>query len=1114
VARPVFFDPSGRRRRWTRRGVLASLLLLVLAAVGFASTVVSIPAPSPLPLGFERRTPLRFRAQVAQLSHGITNLFAGAPKPRPGKVTQKPVSVGFYTTWSDSSAPSLVRHIGQLDWVAPTTLAIDKTGNVVEHEDQAFRRIMLGSLRRPLVVDVLQNVVGDDFSGAATQALFHSPAKRKALIDALTAFLDRTGDAGIMFDFESVDARDMPAYRQLIGETNAALDKKGKIVSVTLPMEGEGWSPSQFAAVSDKIVLMAYDEHWQSGKAGPIASNDWFTQKMTKALQGMPADKVIVALGSYGYDWPKDKPADSLSVEEAWLAAHDSNASPMFDRASGNTGFSYQEGDLRHDVWMLDAAASWNQMRILSHLGIGSVALWRLGTEDPGFWQALGTWRGGNGTPNLAQITQGSNADVEGQGEILRITATPTNGERQVSYDPKTGLANNVSYSKLPTPYVVQRTGGANPKLLALTFDDGPDPKWTPQILAILEQYKVPGTFFVIGENGVANQKILQRMVAAGMELGNHSYTHPNMANSTSTSINLELNATRRLIEAYTGRSIRLFRAPYFGDAEPTTADELVPAKIAQDHGYTVVGLHIDTEDWQTPGVQRILDETFRQVAAATPDKTANVILLHDGGGDRSQTIMALPAIITGLRQRGYTFVPISTLAGLTHEQVMPPVEGYDLVAVRADVFAFTSLDVILKVLNWTFFFAIALGVIRSVSLVILALLPGRRPAPEPEGTFRPKVTVIIPCFNEEKVIESSVQRILQSTYPYLDVIVADDGSKDRTSAIVSEKFGDNPRVKLLTLVNGGKAAALNRALKDATGEIIVALDADTQFEKETVLRLVRWFIDPRIGAVAGNAKVGNRVNLVTRWQAVEYTTAQNIERRALTQFDAIMVVPGAVGAWRRKALEEVGGYPEDTLAEDQDLTIAIQRKKWKIAYDEQAVAWTEAPESFAALAKQRFRWSFGTLQCLWKHRKILRKGKPGGLAFIGVPQAWLFQIVFACISPFIDLALVISIVGTILRALQHGWAQTQTDVIRMGIYWASFTLIDLACGFAAYRMDVRDKTFRPFLLLAQRFVYRQLMYSVVIRAVSAALRGVGTGWGKLERTGRVSAPELVKEDA
>jgi cellulose synthase/poly-beta-1,6-N-acetylglucosamine synthase-like glycosyltransferase len=212
-------------------------------------------------------------------------------------------------------------------------------------------------------------------------------------------------------------------------------------------------------------------------------------------------------------------------------------------------------------------------------------------------------------------------------------------------------------------------------------------------------------------------------------------------------------------------------------------------------------------------------------------------------------------------------------------------------------------------------------------------------------------VTVIIPAYNEERVIEASVHRILASDYPELDVIVADDGSKDRTSAIVAQAFGQEPRVRLMTLTNGGKASALNRALAAADGEIIVALDADTQFEPQTIGKLVRWFEKPEIGAVAGNAKVGNRVNLVTRWQAVEYVTAQNIERRALTRFDAIMVVPGAVGAWRREALNDVGGYPEDTLAEDQDLTIAIQREGWKIAYDEDAVAWTEAPKPCARWA-------------------------------------------------------------------------------------------------------------------------------------------------------------------
>jgi cellulose synthase/poly-beta-1,6-N-acetylglucosamine synthase-like glycosyltransferase len=205
--------------------------------------------------------------------------------------------------------------------------------------------------------------------------------------------------------------------------------------------------------------------------------------------------------------------------------------------------------------------------------------------------------------------------------------------------------------------------------------------------------------------------------------------------------------------------------------------------------------------------------------------------------------------------------------------------------------------------------------------------------------------------------------------------------------------------------------------------------------------------------------------------------------------------------------LDDVGGYPEDTLAEDQDLTIAVQRKGWKIAYDEDAVGWTEAPETLRALAKQRFRWSFGTLQCLWKHRAVLWTRRPSALAFIGMPQAWLFQIIFAVISPAIDLALLISIGGTALRVSQHGWDQTQTDVLRMALYWAAFSAVVLACGWVAYRLDVREKRYPAMLLLAQRLVYRQLMYSVVIRAVHAALAGLGIGWGKLERTGRVTAP-------
>lgn len=1107
LVRPVFYDPTGKRRRWTRRGLAVLLGFLILACAIFASTVANVPAPTPLPIGYERLSALPFRAQVSRIKHRIGGLLHGGGAS-PANVPGKPLTVAFYTSWTDDSTPSLMHHINQIDWVAPTLLGLSPQGALVTSDDAPLRRIVTNALHHPLVVPVIQNAAGGKWDGEGTARLMHDPRRRRVLIGQIGDYLARTGDAGVMFDFENLPHESLPDLVRLVGETRTAFAPRGKLVSVTMPVDDPQWPAKALARASDKLVMMAYDEHWQGGEPGPIASDGWFAQRLTAALSGIPADRVVVALGNYGYDWHGGH-ADAMTVEEAWLAARDSETKPIFVRSAGNAGFSYSDDDTpgqRHDVWMLDAVASWNQMQELRRLGIGNVALWRLGSEDPGFWTALNDWRAGRTSTSLGAISEQENVDVERQGEILRVAAEPHSGSRAITFDGKSHLITGEAYTDLPTPYVVQRTG-AKDRLVALTFDDGPDPAFTPKILSILERYHVPATFFVVGENGVANSDLLRRMAADGDEIGNHSYTHPNMADESQTGIKLEMNATQRLIEAYTGRSTRLFRAPYFGDAEPTDADELMPALIAQKSGYTVVGLHVDPGDWKRPGADAIVERTIDEVEHPQPGRSANIVLLHDGGGDRTQTIAALPRIIERLEADGYRLVPTSTLAGLDREAVMPRVEGVDLVAVRADVAAFTLIGMAIVALNWSFFFAIALGMARAVGLTVLALIPDRRRPKETAEPYAPRVTVIIPAYNEERVIESSIRRILDSEWGELEVIVADDGSKDRTSEIVAAAFGNEPRVRLMTLTNGGKASALNRALAVASGEIIVALDADTQFERACIARLVRWFADEKIGAVAGNAKVGNRVNLVTRWQAVEYVTAQNIERRALTRFDAIMVVPGAVGAWRRTALDEVGGYPEDTLAEDQDLTIAIQRRGWKIAYDEQAVAWTEAPETFRALAKQRFRWSFGTLQCLWKHRAVVARGRPSGLAFVGMPQAWMFQIAFAVISPLIDLALGVSVIGTAVRVLQHGWAQTQTDVLRMGLYWACFTAVDLVCGLVAYRLDVREEKFRPLLLLAQRFVYRQLMYSVVIRAVGAAFSGLGIGWGKLERTGRVTAP-------
>ncbi|HEY0312654.1 MAG TPA: polysaccharide deacetylase family protein [Allosphingosinicella sp.] len=1106
MAQPVFHDPSGRRGRWTASS-LALMVLLVLVTAGlFAATIVNVPIPSPLPVRFESGSLHAFaeRIGLAKHKHAAAKDGSWLPQaPAKGGNSERQRVAGFYVPWEESSRASLQAHVSELDTVIPVFGFVTGPSHQLRvTADRAFDAIIAGAARPPRVVPLVQNATGGKWDGAGFAALLKDPALRARLLDQIDAMLSARHAAGIVFDFEEFPAAYQPLYKRLLAEAHARFAPKGWTLSVTAPVGDEAWKLADYARIVDRVFLMLYDEHWAAGDPGPIASQAWFVARLEEAVRIVGPDKAIAAIGNYGYDWTEGtKGATALTAGDAWLASHDSQAPIRFDPVSGNATFDYVENDKVHHVWMLDAASAWNELRAAHVAGVRGVALWRLGSEDPGIWKDFAAMAADR-PPDLSIIPGSTDADVEGSGEVLRIDAAPANGERQIVVD-KAGLIRDEQYKVLPTPYVVQRTGYRE-QTVALTFDDGPDAEWTPKILDILKEKHVPATFFIVGENALPHPQLLNRIVAEGHELGNHSYTHPNMALLSPRGVRLELNATERLVEAYTGRGMRLFRAPYFGDAEPTTADELGPALAAQQSGYVNVGLHVDPADWKTPGVVPIVRRTLDQVENGDEERSGNIVLLHDAGGDRSQTVAALPHIIDLLRARGYGFVPVSALVGLTPAQVMPKIEGSDLIAVRADVGIFLGLAAIGVLLSALFMIAIAVGLVRSVTLTFLALKA--KPAVPPPAMDE-LISVLIPAYNEARVIEASVHRVLASTGVRLEVIVLDDGSRDETSAIVARAFAGEPRVRLLTLPNGGKARALNRGLELASGRVVVALDADTQFEAKTIALLARWFADPAIGAVAGNAKVGNKVNLVTRWQAVEYVTAQNLERRALAGVDAIMVVPGAVGAWRRAALEEVGGYPVDTLAEDQDLTIAIQRAGWKIANDIEAIAWTESPQTLRGLARQRFRWAFGTLQCLWKHRAILREGKPRGLARIGIPQAWLFQILFSLVSPLIDLALIVSIATTIGRVRDHGWAQTHTDVFKMLTFWLLFVTVDLLAGYIAYRLDPRESHFPAFLLIAQRFVYRQIMYWVVIRAVSAALRGGLVGWGKLERTGRTTAP-------
>ena len=1102
----IFHDPSGRRGRIVRI-VLGLIAALIIGAAAILLTAILTTERHEAPLLPGTALPVQPRALPVQAMHvpaSRNDWLPGHSISAPARGSKE--RFGFYMPWDEAGRRALGANAARLDWVVAGLATVHGRDHDWRYETDDHLRTILNRAasgrRAPRLLVMIQNVSdAGGWDGRNSERLFDDAQARRLLLDRAEHAVRAEGAAGIAFDMENLPATAHAGYRRLLSEARARFGPRGLIVTIAAPVGDPEWDLSAYRTVTDRIFLMAYDEHWPGGEAGPIASQPWFAHVTADAVRAVGADRAVIAIGNYAYDWGGGT-ATPRTVAEAWDKAAAAGTKPVFDPATGNSHYAYQEGGVQHQVWMLDAISSWNQLQVARRLDAGGVALWRLGSEDPGVWAALDTPPGG--APDLGTIATDESVHLSGEGEILRLASAAAPGARRAAPGPD-GLIRQASYDALPRANLVQRAG-RDRRRVALTFDDGPDAKWTPRILDILKAHHAPATFFVTGANVLGEPDLLRRIIAEGSEVGNHSTTHPDLDRLSDGAIRLELNTTQRLVESYTGRSMRLFRAPYLGDADPNRPGELRAVKVAADMGYLSIGLNVDPLDWTATTPDRIVAQTVAQVESGRDGRSTQVILLHDSGGDRSATISALPRIIKALRARGYEFVTVSALAGLNPAAAMPPLAGSHEAAAEGAGTLFVGVAGGWKLLGGLFVLAIVLGMARSVILTVLACLNARKAvAPTPPPHLVPRfVSVLIPAYNEARVIEASVRRVLASSGPRIEVIVIDDGSADETSAIVRRAFGIDPRVTLLTLDNGGKARALNQGLRIAKGDIVIALDADTQFEPETIAKLCRWFADPAIGAVAGNAKIGNRTNLVTRWQAVEYVTAQNLERRALSALDAITVVPGAVGAWRRTALDEVGGYPADTLAEDQDLTIAIQRAGWKVACDVDAIAWTEAPDTFRGLFKQRYRWAYGTLQCLWKHRSAMVAPQARGLGWIGMPQAWLFQIGFGLLSPLIDLALLASMIDTALRILNHGFAMMQGDLTTMLLFWGAFAAVDVTCGWVAYRLDGREGRFPALRLLMQRFGYRQLLYAVVVRAAFAALSGPRVGWGKLDRSGQV----------
>jgi len=1114
--KPIFFDQERRRWRRTRLAMEIAGGIFTLALIVFLLNVVRNPELPELlrPNIHASLHAIPFRGLKPKLVRSRRRRVAAI-----GKIPDNydPLRMAFYVSDDYMSFVSLQEHFRQLDLVVPDALhAVYANGDVQWDPDPKLTEFVESLKTRGIDLPVMPMVNNYDGKAGwcppAFLQMLANPAARKNLAEQLEAYADQRHEPGIVVDFESLPQTSQKQFESFVHDLSVSLHAKNMKLMVALPAADWTFDYKYFASQADAIILMNYDFRWPTSPPGPIAPQDWFVRNINNMVKIVPPDKLIMGIANYGYDWPKPTKQDphpvaaSLSFQQGVLTAVESGADALYDPDSFNLHYSYEDGDGRvHTVWMLDGVTGYNELRAAEQAGVAGTALWRLGLEDPSIWSIWDAVHSDKATRDkLETVPPGYDLVFEGNGDILRITGTPQNGSRTLDYDADSDQFDDESYQSYPMTWRIQQIGGSSPRKLALTFDDGPDPTWTPKILDVLKSKGVVGTFFVIGEEANQYDSIVKREYALGDEIGNHTFTHPDFEQITKSDLQIQLNLTEMLIESSLGVKTTLFRPPYGVDVEPETASEIHMLPVPQEMGYLIIGGRIDPHDWGEPkgGPPPPAETIVKRVVDQVEAHDGNILLLHDGGGNRSHTVEALPQIIDQLRSKGYEFVSVSQLLGERRAQVMPPLTHKEWLMMRLDAAIFGVFRWLRRSIAFIFIAGIILASGRALIIGLLALIEKFRPAPEDHPEYEPPVTVLIPAYNEEAVIVDTVSAALASDYPHLEILVVDDGSKDRTAEMVRGEFDRERRVRLLEQSNHGKPSALNHGLSEASGEIIISIDADTIVDPRAIPRLVRHFANPEVGAVAGNVKVMNRNKWITRWQALEYITSQNLEKRAFDLLNCIPVVPGAVGAWRAEVLREHGGFSGETVAEDTDLTLTIRREGWKILYDEDAIGHTEVPETIETLIRQRFRWTFGTLQAVWKHRDTAGNPKYGTLGWVAIPNIVLFQILLPLISPVIDLLFVLSIAlwGLAqLRITQLPQLWTSADVERSLIFFALFMLIDLFTCVVAFALERHEDWTLLAPLLIQRFYYRQMMYVVLFRAVKEAVRGRPVGWRGVE---------------
>lgn len=1060
-------------------------------------------------------------------------------KRKVSQATIPEIRAAFYTPWTaNTSLPELKKFGDKLNVIFPEWFFIDtNTQKLQTRIDSAGLAVMRQKGLKIIPILTNFNSSRKDFDGKLLHSILNDNSKQQAFIAQLLDTLNHYHLQGINIDFEDLNEPTNDPLTNFQEHLYQALHQSQLLVTMDVAVRNDDYDYQKLSDYNDYIILMAYDQHEKAGQPGPISAQKWIEESLAWTAKKIDPAKIILGLAGYGYDWATDEEGRTTGTEISYNSAINraktKNVDIIFDNDSYNLHCSYideernEDGKLestRHEIWFTDAATTFNILRFSDEFSTAGTILWKMGGEDARMWnfyareltnEALASKPFDFNSLKSIPIIR-DNVDYDGEGEVLNIIASPQVGKVSLEIDSAEMLIAEQQYQQLPSGYIIQRFAedttppGPGHKLI-LTFDDGPDPEWTPQILDILEKEKVPGTFFLVGLQAEKNIPLVQRIHKDGFEIGNHTFTHNNVAKMSTRRAALEMKLTRLLIESITGHSTILFRAPYNADSEPHTYEELEPIERSRLENYLTIGESIDPMDWQ-PGVKAdsIVARTIEQVES----RGASIILLHDAGGEtRQATIDALPQIIKYFKNKGYRFTTVADLMGKKQNDVMPVLAASQQSWLTKVNFFFAEGTYWgSHILFALFLVGIALSVGRMLVMATLAWIQKRKEGPAIASRLLilsnlPLVSIIVPAYNEEVNAVRTVESLLVQDYPNLQVVFIDDGSKDCTYETVKEAFKSNSRVQVHTKINGGKAAALNTGIELADSEFVICIDADTQLKQNAVSELMKKFQVQSedkhhgkpaavVGAVAGNVKVGNEVNMITKWQSIEYITSQNFDRRAFDLLNCITVVPGAIGAFRKAAIIEAGGFTTDTLAEDCDLTMRMHRIGYSIRNCNDAISYTEAPETMGQFMKQRFRWSFGVMQCFWKHRDAVFNPKYKNFGMVALPNILIFQILLPFLAPLADVILVFSLIAAGLGIIPASFGHIL-------FYYMVFTLVDVAGAALAFAFEKED--YKKLLwMIPQRLIYRQLMYYILMKSFNKAIKGELQGWGALKRTGNV----------